>query len=390
MKLRPYQEAAVDAVYRHLRELDGNPVVVCPTGAGKSIIIAQIASDAVVRWKGRVLVLAHVQELLEQNADKIRRLCPDVKVGIYSAGLKQRDTESPIICAGIQSVYRRANELDAFDLVIVDEAHLISTEGDGMYRQFLADAKAISPHLRVIGMTATPYRLKSGMICSPDHFLNHVCYEIGVRELIRDGYLCRLVSKAGRIKAHTENVAVRGGEFVAGELESLMNRDALVEAACGEIVERTADRQSCLIFASGVEHGKHIARILREKHNAECGFVCGETPTSEREELLARFRGDSSGTLFGREPLKYLCNVNVLTTGFDAPNIDCIALLRPTMSPGLLVQMVGRGLRQHPDKRDCLILDVGGNIETPRSDRPDLNTEEAWRRRWSRARQGMS
>jgi DNA repair protein RadD len=260
-------------------------------------------------------------------------------------------------------VYRRACELDAFDLVIVDEAHLITTEGDGMYRQFLSDALVINPHLRVIGMTATPFRLKSGLICSPDHFLNHVCYEIGIRELIRDGYLCPLVSKAGKSKAHTENVSVRGGEFVAGELESLMNRDSLVEAACREIVERTADRQSCLIFASGVEHGKHIARILREKHNAECGFVCGETPASEREELLARFRGDSSGTLFGREPLKYLCNVNVLTTGFDAPNIDCIALLRPTMSPGLLVQMVGRGLRQHPDKQDCQILDFGGNIE---------------------------
>ncbi len=363
MKLRPYQHAAIDAVYQHLRDRDDNPVVVCPTGSGKSVLIAQIANDAVTRWNGRVLVLAHVQELLEQNADKIRRLCSDVKVGIYSAGLKKRDTESSVICAGIQSVYRRACELDAFDLVIVDEAHLITTEGDGMYRQFLSDALVINPHLRVIGMTATPFRLKSGLICSPDHFLNHVCYEIGIRELIRDGYLCPLVSKAGKSKAHTENVSVRGGEFVAGELESLMNRDSLVEAACREIVERTADRQSCLIFASGVEHGKHIARILREKHNAECGFVCGETPASEREELLARFRGDSSGTLFGREPLKYLCNVNVLTTGFDAPNIDCIALLRPTMSPGLLVQMVGRGLRQHPDKQDCQILDFGGNIE---------------------------
>ncbi len=363
MKLRLYQQEAVGAVYCHLRDRDDNPVVVCPTGSGKSVLIAQIANDAVTRWNGRVLVLAHVQELLEQNADKIRRLCPDVKVGIYSAGLKKRDTESPVICAGIQSIYRRACELDAFDLVIVDEAHLIATEGDGMYRQFLADAQVINPHLRVIGMTATPFRMKSGLICSPEHFLNHICYDIGIRQLIHDGYLCPLVSKAGHSKAHTDNVSIRGGEFVAGELETLMNRDALVGAACAEIVERTANRNACLIFASGVEHGKHIARILRENHSAECGFVCGETPASEREELLARFRGDSSGTLFGREPLKYLCNVNVLTTGFDAPNIDCIALLRPTMSPGLLIQMVGRGLRLYPDKQDCLILDFGGNIE---------------------------
>ncbi len=142
MQLRAYQQEAVDAVYAHLRERDDNPVVVCPTGAGKSIIIAQIASDAVARWAGRVLILAHVQELLEQNADKVRRLCPDSKVGIYSAGLKQRDTTSPIICAGIQSVYRRACDLDAFDLVIVDECHLIPPDGEGMYRQFLADASS--------------------------------------------------------------------------------------------------------------------------------------------------------------------------------------------------------------------------------------------------------
>ena len=635
MILRTYQESAVNAVYDHLRTRDDNPVVVCPTGAGKSLLIAQIAGDAVRRWNGRVIVLAHVQELLEQNADKFRRLCSDVKVGIYSAGLKQRDTESPIICAGIQSVYKRACELDAFDLVIVDECfvagtlvktpagdvpieqmqpgmfvchargvdrvvatsarpatelvtleysdgsaitctpnhpiftesgwasagslelgslavgvegmrvlwetvsavdkatggwespstegkrvdetallldllledpqqlhavargsqegeqddessgalanrarrqraayqtttgiaaptrqrlgggicrsrswlssqiaaeepenrrrksttadrdrarwiqppvaetqtarlsqgdlpgakrlvrishhkpaggrvvfnlhvaghpsyfangtlvhncHLIPPEGDGMYRQFLADATVINPHLRVIGMTATPFRLKSGLICSPEHFLNHVCYEIGIRELIRDGYLCSLVTKAGKTKAHTETVSMRGGEFVPGELESLMNRDALVESACAEIVERTTDRKACLIFATGVEHGRHIARVLHQKHSVECGFVSGETPPAEREELLARFRGDSSGTLFGRDPLQYLCNVNVLTTGFDAPNIDCIALLRPTMSPGLYYQMVGRGFRLHPGKNDCLVLDFGGNV----------------------------
>jgi len=362
MILRTYQEAAVNAVYDHLRTRDDNPVVVCPTGAGKSLLIAQIAGDAVRRWNGRVIVLAHVQELLEQNADKVRRLCSDVKVGIYSAGLKQRDTESPIICAGIQSVYKRACELDTFDLVIVDECHLIPPEGDGMYRQFLADATVINPHLRVIGMTATPFRLKSGLICSPDHFLNHICYEIGIRELIRDGFLCPLITKAGKTKAHTESVSVRGGEFVPGELESLMNRDALVESACAEIVERTTDRKACLIFATGVEHGRHITRVLCEKHGVECGFICGETPSSEREELLARFRGDSSKTLFGREPLEYLCNVNVLTTGFDAPNIDCIALLRPTMSPGLYYQMVGRGFRLHPGKDDCLVLDFGGNV----------------------------
>jgi DNA repair protein RadD len=94
----------------------------------------------------------------------------------------------------------------------------------------------------------------------------------------------------------------------------------------------------------------------------ECGFVCGDTPAGRTDELLARFRGDQAKRLFERGKLKYLCNVNVLTTGFDAPHIDCVALLRPTMSPGLYYQMVGRGFRLHPGKQNCLVLDFGGNV----------------------------
>ena len=351
--LRPYQQAAIDAVYEHLRSRDDNPCAVIPTAGGKTPIMATICRDAVVQWNGRVLILAHVKELLEQTADKLRAVCPDVDFGIYSAGLKRRDTNNPIIVAGIQSVYRRACELDAFDLVMVDEAHLIPLDGDGMYRQFLAEAKVVNPNLRVIGFTATPFRLKSGSICTADGFLNHICYEVGVRELIRDGFLCPLVTKAGRAKADMNELHVRGGEFVADEVENLMDQESLVRSACTEIVEYTADRNACLIFSSGVQHGQHIVETLLRDHGIRCGFVTGETVTSERDETLARFRAGE---------LKYLCNVNVLTTGFDAPHIDCVALLRPTMSPGLYYQMVGRGFRLHPSKEDCLVLDFGGNV----------------------------
>lgn len=362
IQLRPYQRDAVEAVYRYLREHDDNPCVVIPTGGGKTPVIATICRDAVTQWQGRVLILAHVKELLDQAADKLRAICPDVRFGIYSAGLRRRDTVQSVIVAGIQSVYKRACELDAFDLVIVDEAHMIPPEGEGMYRQFLAEAKQVNPQLRVIGLTATPYRMKSGLICTVEHFLNAVCYEIGVRELIVGGYLCPLVTKAGRARADTSGLHVRGGEFVAGEVENLMDQDALVEAACAEIAQHTADRKAVLIFAAGVKHGRHVARTLAEKHGVQCGFVCGDTPAAERDELLDRFRGELDAGLLDREPLKYLCNVNVLTTGFDAPNIDCVAMLRPTLSPGLYYQMVGRGFRMHPDKTDCLVLDFGGNV----------------------------
>ncbi|MDA9858738.1 DEAD/DEAH box helicase family protein [Rubripirellula sp.] len=363
MKLREYQQAAVDAVYDHLRNRDDNPVAVLPTGAGKSLVLAKIASDAVNQWNGRVLILAHVKELLEQNADKVRRLCPDLQVGLYSASLKKRDTKTSVLVAGIQSVYRKACDLDPFDLIVVDEAHLISKKGDGMYRQLLADCKVINPRVRVIGLTATPFRLDSGMICSPDHFLNHVCYEIGIKELIQDGYLCPLVSKAGVNRADFSSVHMRAGEFVSEEVERLAGDDALVSAACAEMVELTADRRAVLIFATSVAHGRRVVETLRHNHDVECGFVTGETPAGERDELLARFRNDAPTSLLETEPLRFLCNVNVLTTGFDAPRVDCVVMLRPTMSPGLLYQCVGRGFRLHPDKTNCLVLDFGGNIE---------------------------
>lgn len=353
MNLRPYQQAAIDAVYDHLRTRDDNPCVVIPTAGGKTPVMASICKDAVTQWNGRVLILAHVKELLEQSADKLRVVCPEVDFGIYSAGLKRRDTRNPVIVAGIQSIYRRACELDAFDLVLVDECHLITLEGDGMYRQFLSEAKVVNPHLRVVGFTATPFRLKHGSICTSDGFLNHICYEVGVRELIRDGYLCGLVTKAGRVKADTSQLHVRGGEFVADEVESLMDDSHLVQSACSEIASLTVDRNACLIFASGIQHAQHITETLATEHGLECGFVCGETPIKERDAILGRFR---------RGGLKYLCNVNVLTTGFDAPHIDCVALVRPTMSPGLYYQMVGRGFRLHPSKQNCLVLDFGGNV----------------------------
>lgn len=362
IELRPYQAEAIEAVYRHLRERDDNPVIVIPTGGGKTPVIATICRDAVTQWGGRVLILAHVKELLEQAADKLRLVCPEVRFGVFSAGLNRRDTQQSVIVAGIQSVYRRACELGPFDLVVVDECHLIPADGEGMYRQFLAEGEVVNPHLRVIGLTATPYRMTTGLICDPDHFLNEICFEVGVRELIVGGYLCPLVTRSGSPRINTDDLHVRGGEFIAGEVEGLMDTDELVESACAEIVELTIDRHAVLIFTSGVQHGRHVQRVLRERHGVECGFVSGETPPGERNELLARFRGHAAGELFERQSLKYLCNVNVLTTGFDAPNIDCVVMLRPTLSPGLYYQMVGRGFRLHPGKPNCLILDYGGNV----------------------------
>jgi len=353
MELRPYQRESVEAVYEHLRTREDNPCVVLPTAAGKTPVMATICRDAVQVWNGRVVILAHVKELLEQSVEKLLAIAPDLPVGVFSAGLRRRDLGYAITVAGIQSIWKRAGELGPVDLVIVDEAHLIPAEDDGMYRSFLADAKLVNPALRVIGLTATPYRLKSGEICAPENVLNHVCYEIGVKELIVQGWLSPLRTKAGSQRPDYERLHVRAGEFVPGEVEELMDDDTLVQAACDEITAEAGDRRSILIFTSGVRHGRHVVDVMRERHGVECGFVCGDTPSAERAAILKRFRSGD---------LRYLANVNMLTTGFDAPNVDCVALLRPTMSPGLFYQMVGRGFRLHPGKDDCLVLDFGGNV----------------------------
>ena len=366
LQLRPYRQEAVASVYKYLAEHDDNPCVVTPTASGKSIMIAQIATDAVDRWNGRVLVLAHVKELLEQNAGKIRALCENIEVGVYSAGLGSRDTDAPVIVAGIQSVYNKPEKLGRFDLIIVDEAHLIQPDGEGMYRTLLLAMKSTNPLVRVIGFTATPFRMKGGLICKPENILNKICYEVGIKEMIAQGYLSPLVSRAGRVNADLSKVHIRGGEFIAEEAEKAMDVDALVCSACAEIVELTKERKAVLIFATSVKHCRHIAERISSMSGMECAIVTGDTPSDERAEIIERFKGREVRDLFGesKPPLKFLCNVNVLTTGFDAPNVDCVVLLRPTNSAGLLIQMVGRGFRLSPEtgKTNCMVLDYGENI----------------------------
>ena len=366
--LRPYQGDAVESVYRHLREKDTNPCVVIPTAGGKSLCIAEVAKDAVTKWNGRVMILAHVKELVEQNAAKLKGICPELPVGVYSAGLDSRETDAPVIVAGIQSVYNKIDSFQPFDLVMIDEVHMVPPDGEGRYRTFLEAAKRVNPRVRLVGWTATPYRTQGGLICKPENLLNEVCYEIGVKELINRGYISNITARAGKVKADTEGLHIRAGEFVAEDVEKLMGEDRLVMSACHEIVELTKDRQACLIFCTSVAHCKKVAAQIAKLSGEECAIVTGDTPDLERAETIRRLRGESVTTdLFGTTagPLKYCCNVSVLTTGTDIPRLDTIALLRPTNSPGLLVQMVGRGFRLSPEtgKTECLVLDYGRNIE---------------------------
>ena len=299
------------------------------------------------------MILSHVKELLEQAVDKIHTVYPECDIGIYSTGLKRWDTDNKCIVAGIQSAYRNTDGFGKFDLIIVDEAHLIPEKGDGMYRNFLRRMKDNNPELRVIGLTATPYRMTSGPICAPDNVLNNICFEVGVKELLQQGFLCPLRSKASRQEIDASGLHIRGGEFIESEVDKLMNTGDLVAQACSEIISYARERKAVIIFCCSIDHAQNVLAHIR-KHDSTAEAVFGDTLPSFRAEILERFKAGK---------IKFLVNVGVLTTGFDAPNIDCVVLLRPTASPGLYYQMVGRGFRLHPDKKDCLVLDFGGNIE---------------------------
>jgi len=354
MKPREYQQDAIDATWLHVRHKKTNPCIEAPTGAGKSIIIGKLVAD-VIGWGGRACVLQHRKELIEQNHEKIVAMSPDADVGVYSAGLKRSDLDNQVIVAGIQSVHKKAWDFNSFDIVIVDEAHLIPPEGEGMFRGFLADCQDANPNVRIIGLTATPYRLKTGLVCGPENFLHEICYTIDVKSLIADGYLSPLISKHAVSQADLSSVGVRGGEFIPAQVQNEMIDGPRLAEACDELIAKTADRKSVLVFASGVDHAQEVVSMLEFLSPlSKVAMIEGGTAAYIRSNILADFKA-------GR--VKYLVNVDVLTTGFDAPNVDAVALLRPTLSPGLYYQMVGRGLRIAPGKTDCLILDFAGNIE---------------------------
>lgn len=354
--LRYYQREAIDACYDFLRSKKSNPCIVLPTGAGKTPVLATICHDAVTRWNGRVLVVSHVKELVEQSAETLQSWYPDLKVGVYSAGLGRRETRADVLVAGIQSVHDKGLKLagsDPFKLVLVDEAHRIPTSGEGMYRRLLTDLQVAAPKIRVIGLTATPYRLKGGAVCSPDHFLNEVCYEAGVRELIAKGYLSPLVSKQAVHAVHDDQLNVKNGEFDESSLSEAFDGEEVVRQAVAEIAAYASNRKSVLVFCCDVTHAMHVADVIKEVIGEDVGLVTGETATQDRDRTLQRFKDGA---------LRFLVNVNVLTEGFDARRVDCVVLLRATLSPGLYYQMVGRGLRLHDDKSDCLVLDFGSNV----------------------------
>ncbi len=377
-QLRDYQEEAVESIFDYFNEPsrahsleEANPLVCMPTGSGKSLVIGEFIKRAMIRYPGtRVFMSTHVKELIKQNAAKLQSIWPQAPLGINSAGMKRRDTEQPIIFAGVQSVAKRADEFGKRDLLVVDEAHLMGPSADTSYGMLRDGLKKRNPYLRTIGLTATHYRLGLGLMTNGPIFTDiayNLCTMDGFARLIADGYLCPLIAQPTVAVLDTSKVGVSNGEYKQGELQAAVDDPTVTFEALRECCIKASDRWSWLLFASGVEHAEHIGAMLNEVFGVTCVVIHSKKTEAENEASLLKWQ---------RGEVRAAVNMNSLTTGVDHPACDFIAMLRPTLSTGLWVQMLGRGTRPYSYltcndpiiaaafpfvKANCLVLDFAGN-----------------------------
>jgi DNA repair protein RadD len=322
--LRPYQIEALAALWDFWRAGGGNPLIDLATGLGKSFLIAELGRRFCKHGR-RIVILSHVREIIEQDAKAIASLWREAPIGINCAALGARCVDAPIVIGSVQSIYRDPRTLGPRDLLIVDEVHLIPRRDNAMYVATIAGLRALNARMRVCGLTATPYRLDSGRLDEgEDRLFDAVVYSFGISQGIVDGWLAPLVAKATTHEIDISLVGKRGGEFIAGELESAADQDALVEGAAREIIAQGSGRHGWLAFCCGVHHAFHVRDALR-RHGVSCATIVGETPADERRTIIEDFR-------------------------------------RPTCSPGLYVQMLGRGTRKADGKDNCVVLDFAGNV----------------------------
>ena len=350
MKPRYYQKEGFVNTLQYIRKNPGkHPVICLPTGSGKSLVIAEL----IRRLKGDILILSHVKEILDQNVRTIEKQTGK-SVSVYSASLNRKEV-GDITMAGIQSAYRQPELFKHFKWVIIDEAHTVNPEAGTMYSSFFA---SIGNHIR-IAITATPFRTGCGYIYGTDNstLFDDVVIDYCTREkfnqLVDEGYLSKLTTKRTELEMDTSGINLVGGDFNEKQLSDRFDRDVVTNAAIKEIIAAGATRNKWLIFAIDIDHAEHIAEVL----------IRNGIPTAVVHSKMSESGFDRDRTLEDYDNDRYRCvvNVNILTTGFDSPKIDLICMLRPTSSPVLHVQTLGRGSRISGGKIDCLILDFAGN-----------------------------
>lgn len=359
LTLRPYQRQAVDALYDYWRDKPGSPLIVLPTGAGKSLVLATICKELLENYPDmRILICTHVRELIVGNYKELLTIWPFAPAGIYSAGVGRRDAHAQIVFGGVQTIADKAAELGHVDLVMVDEAHLMPRNSETQYGQLLAGLRTTNPDLKLVGLTATPYRLGEGLLHEGEGAMfDDVCFEQPVIDMIDGGYLVRPISKGMATAFDLTGVGKVGGDYNQGKLQAAVDKADVTKGVVDEVVAYGADRRAWLLFCSGVDHAYHMRDEIRSRtidgKPITCEAIDGTTPAAERDRILADFKA-------GR--IRALTNNSVLTTGTNLPIIDLVAFCRPTLSAGLYVQMAGRGLRLYPGKENCLFLDFAGVV----------------------------
>ena len=353
---RWYQEQAVDLLFDYFATHKGhaNPLIALPTGTGKSVVIAKFIQRVFALYpQSKVLMATHVKELIKQNYDKLKETWPLAPVGIYSAGLNRREARAPILFGGVKSLVNAKAEIGFFDLLIIDEVHLVGSEGQ--YIELIKHLLAINPLLKVIGLSATIYRLGMGLLTNGNIFTD-IIYDLtniaGFHRLIAEGYLCPLFSKKTHVEFDTSSVGLGAGDYNQRELEREVNKQQITYQALQEICYFGQHRNSWLIFASGIGHANNVCDMLNDLFHVPSSVYHSGIDSKDNDKTLSEWKAGA---------IRCVVNVNGLTTGVDHPALDFIGMLRPTISTGLWVQMLGRGTRPFPGKTNCLVLDFAGN-----------------------------
>lgn len=331
IQVREYQQRAINSLYSWWvnHSPDQVPLLVLPTGAGKSIVIAELVRMLWDTWPDyhpRTVVLVPSKELAEQNAAKLAAVLPAHRsVGYYSAGLGQKRPDADVIVATIGSIYREAHLLGAIRCVVIDEAHLVNPSGAGRYRKFLDDLGALCP-LVSVGLTATPFRGNGVWLSDGERPLFHgIACEVKMGELLAAGHLAPLVRPADVLatRIDTDDLAVVSGDY---RLDDLAERvDQYIPGVVEETLRIAADRKKWIAFTPNVATAEHLSAAFMAA-GVSAAVVCGETHKVERARLVADFRA-------GR--IRCLVTVLALATGFDVPDVDCVIWCRPTRSPVL-------------------------------------------------------
>lgn len=365
LELRYYQRDSIDALYKYWKDGGGNGLIVLPTGAGKALVIAKIIEELLADYPDmRIVNITHDARLVAQNFKEFIGLSPFAPAGIYSAGLKRRDAKAQVLFAGIQSIWNKVDQLGEIDLILIDEAHGISRNANTQYGKFFRAVKEKYPDSRIAGTTATDYRMDSGRLTddldtdgevdddgNPVRFklFDDVVYEIGIGELIEQGYLTRLTSHKTTAKIDLKGVGTRGGEYNPGQLSAAAER--IIVEAIAEDMAMSADRRAGLFYASSKENAYRIRDEIR-LHGRTCEALTSDN-ADETDRMFNDFR---AGRLWS------IVSVGMLTTGTNFPFVDFISLILSTKSAGKLVQILGRGTRNCDGKEDCLIADHGKNL----------------------------